>query len=110
MPLQVYQKDEATGIVSQNCGKAIRLLSNARPAVGTSEESDWVAARNHRARVYIPDDNEPYDIIVRSKGKLYVVIEGVTNTPTAKKATPICIEVRQEQEGNLPTAPVAIGA
>ena len=101
-----YQKDGDTGVVQVNCDGATELLSAVRPNDSTA--GAWVKARNHSGTVCIPGDKVPYDVIVRAKGKEYVVDSGITNSPTAGLVTPILTRVRQGTEIDEPIEQVEI--
>ena len=101
-----YAKDTATDIVSSNCSGTAELIAAKRPAEDTQEVGAWVAASNHSGRVFIPDTDTPYEVIVRTKGEDYVVASGTTNTPTEGKATPIWVRVRVEPEIVPPSEPI----
>ena len=104
--LTAYEKDEATGVVAQNCKATIELLSAKRPADESAEIGPWVIARNHSGRVYIPGDGVAWDVVVITKGEMYVVASGITNAPSPGKVTPIFVRIRQEEEVADPKAPI----
>ena len=106
--LTPYEKDAGTGIVATNCKATVELLSTLRPDEGTQEVADWISARSHCGRVFIPGNNVPYEVIVRSKGVDTLVGEGVTKSPTAKMMTPITVRIRQEPEANEPVEPAPV--
>jgi len=103
--LTPYEKDDATGIVATNCKATVELLTTLRPDEGAQDVADWVKARNHCGRVFIPGNNVPYEVIVRSKGVEYPVGGGITKSPTAKMLTPVTVRIRQEPEANAPIDP-----
>ena len=116
LPLMVwgttpYKKDANTGVITVNCEGTVELLAVKRPTGDTPADKqaigEWVKNRNHTGRVWIPNHNQPWDVIVRTGDKLYVVASGITNSPTVGKGNTIYLRIRQEEEVAEPKAPIA---
>jgi len=94
--MKKYEKDETTGVVSLNCGDTASFTVAGTPGV---------AARNARARVLLPADKKPYTVKVEYEGKDFVMVTGVTNTPTDGKALSLSVKIRAEGEFDIPADP-----
>ena len=105
MAITVYERDNATGVVSVNCGAEVELLAPTRPAEDSPQLSDWVKARNHRGRVCISGHRVAYQVAVITKGKTFIIDSGITNAPVANTVTPISVKVRQEEPVAEPQNP-----